>query len=98
MLVRLVKMTFQADKADAFKAFFEEQKDKIRHFEGCLYLELWQDTIHTNIFFTYSLWSNEAALAHYRHSAFFTQTWQQTKQMFAAKAEAWSVNQVAVLP
>jgi quinol monooxygenase YgiN len=98
MLVRLVKMTFQMDKAEAFKAFFEERKDKIRHFEGCLHLELWQDAIHTNIFFTCSHWNDGAALAHYRNSAFFTKTWQQTRQMFAAKAEAWFINQVAALP
>jgi len=98
MLVRLVKMTFQTDKAEAFKAFFEERKDKIRHFEGCLHLELWQDTIYTNIFFTYSLWTNKAALTHYRSSTFFSETWHQTRQMFAAKAEAWSADPVAALP
>jgi len=98
MLVRLVKMTLQADKVDVFKAFFEERKNIIKHFKGCLHLELWQDTIDTNIFFTYSCWNNEAALADYRNSAFFTQTWQQTKQMFASKAEAWSADQVASLP
>ncbi len=50
MLVRVVKMTFQADRAEAFKEFFEERKEKIRGFEGCAHLELWQDNIHTNIF------------------------------------------------
>ncbi len=98
MLVRVVKMTFKTDAVEAFKAFFENRKEKIRGFEGCTHLELWQDNIHTNIFFTYSRWNNEAALARYRNSAFFKDTWQQTRQMFAAKAEAWSADQVAIMP
>lgn len=98
MLVRVVKMTFKAETVEAFKKFFEERKEKIRGFEGCTHLELWQDKTHPHIFFTYSHWNNEAALSHYRHSAFFKETWQQTRQMFAAKAEAWSADQVVVMP
>lgn len=94
----MVKMTFRDDAVEAFKAFFEERKDNIRAFQGCTHLELWQDHIHRNIFFTYSHWQDETALSHYRNSAFFRATWQQTKQMFSAKAEAWSVNQLVVLP
>lgn len=98
MLLRIVKMTFKQEEVLTFKAFFESRKDQIRAFDGCTHLELWQDEKHSNIFFTYSHWSDSAALNHYRNSAFFKQTWQQTKEMFAAKAEAWSVNQVALLP
>lgn len=47
MLVRVVKMTFKADAVEAFKEFFENRKEKIRSFEGCTHLELWQDNIHT---------------------------------------------------
>jgi quinol monooxygenase YgiN len=97
MLVRIVKMTFKQDTIEEFKLFFQERKEKIRAFEGCSHLELWQDTNNKNTFFTYSHWTDETALTHYRNSSFFRETWQQTKQMFAAKAEAWSVNQVAVL-
>ncbi len=98
MLVRIVKMTFMEDAVETFKSFFEERKEKIRGFEGCTHLELWQDSMHENVFFTYSRWRDETTLAHYRNSAFFRDTWSQTKQMFSAKAEAWSVNQLAVLP
>jgi heme-degrading monooxygenase HmoA len=90
-------MTFMAERVEEFKLFFEARKEKIRGFEGCTHLELWQDTIDTNIFFTYSYWLDEIALTHYRNPSFFRDTWQQTKQMFAAKAEAWSVNQVVVM-
>ena len=98
MLVRIVKMTFRENAVDNFKGFFETRKEIIRAFEGCAHLELWQDSTLPNVFFTFSLWQNETALLHYRNSTFFRDTWQQTKQLFAAKAEAWSVNQVAVLP
>ena len=97
MLVRIVKMTLRQETVEDFKAFFEDRKEKIRSSEGCTHLELWQETLHTNIFFTYSYWTDETALNHYRNSSFFRDTWHQTKQMFAAKAEAWSVNQVVVL-
>ncbi len=98
MLIRMVKMTFREDTIETFKTFFEERKDKIRNVEGCTYLELWQDTQQPAVFFTYSHWHDEIALAHYRNSAFFRDTWSQTKQLFAAKAEAWSVSQLAVMP
>lgn len=94
----MVKMTFREEAIDAFKVFFEERKQRIRNFDGCTHLELWQDSNHANIFFTYSHWLDEAALNHYRNSSFFRDTWQQTKQLFSARAEAWSVNQLVVLP
>ena len=97
MLVRIVKMTFRHEEVENFKTFFEDRKERIRGFEGCTHLELWQDSVHTNIFFTYSHWQDETALLHYRNSSFFRDTWQQTKQLFEAKAEAWSVNQVVVM-
>jgi quinol monooxygenase YgiN len=91
-------MTFRKDAIQTFKVFFDSRKERIRNFEGCMYLELWQDNLHTEIFFTYSHWKDEASLSHYRNSSFFKDTWQQTKQMFAEKPEAYSVNQLAVLP
>jgi quinol monooxygenase YgiN len=97
MLVRVVKMTFRDDAVDTFKALFESRKEQIRNFEGCTHLELWQDRMHHTIFFTYSHWIHADALDTYRNSAFFEDTWQQTKQLFAAKPEAWSVNQVVVV-
>ena len=98
MLVRVVKMTFREESIESFKQLFEERKSAIRHFEGCTYLELWQDRLHPAIFFTYSHWIDAEALNKYRDSSFFADTWQQTKLLFAAKPEAWSVNQLAKLP
>jgi heme-degrading monooxygenase HmoA len=90
-------MTFRDDAIENFQRFFDERKSIIRSFEGCTHLELWQDTKHVNVFFTYSHWQDENALLHYRNSSFFRETWQLTKEMFAEKAEAWSVKQLAVL-
>jgi len=98
MLLRIVKMTFKEDCIETFKQFFEVRKANIRAFAGCNHLELWQDRLHPNIFFTYSYWIDAEALDNYRHSPFFSETWLHTKQMFAAKPEAWSVNQLAILP
>ncbi len=98
MIVRIVKMKFLEEKVEDFKQLFEERKERIRAFDGCIYLELWQTTGKPNEFFTYSHWENEAALNHYRFSDFFKDTWGKTKALFEEKAQAWSVNQVHVLP
>ena len=89
-------MTFKEEAVESFLRFFNERKEKIRHFAGCSHLELWQDKHHPTIYFTYSHWESEAALDHYRYSAFFKETWAFTKQHFAAKAEAYSISQVVV--
>ena len=87
-------MTFNEEAIPGFLAFFHQRKDKIRYFEGCRHLELWQDKHHPNTYFTYSIWESEEALDHYRYSAFFKETWAFTKKHFAAKAEAYSITQV----
>lgn len=94
MIVRIVKMVFREEEIEAFRQLFEERKSLIRHFEGCTHLELWQDTVHPGTFFTYSWWDSEEHLNNYRNSHFFDDTWTLTKQKFAAKPEAWSVNTV----
>lgn len=91
MIKRIVQMTFEPENIDAFKIFFEDRKATIKAFEGCEFLELWQDINEPNKFFTHSIWASEAHLNHYRFSEFFKDTWSQTKNMFASKAQAWSV-------
>jgi quinol monooxygenase YgiN len=97
MIIRIVKMTFRHEEIEAFKTLFDQRKTLIRNFEGCTHLELWQDKAQPNIFFTYSYWDSEAHLEAYRTSHFFDDTWTLTKQKFAARPEAWSVNQVQCL-
>lgn len=91
-------MQFTEAGVAGFLANFEEVKDKIRGFEGCEYLELWQDKQAPNTFFTYSQWLDESYLNQYRQSNLFKETWAFTKARFAAKAQAWSVDVLHKLP
>jgi heme-degrading monooxygenase HmoA len=91
MIVRIVQMTFHKELVDQFVELFEARKQAIRGFRGCTHLELWQDSVHENVFFTYSNWDSEADLNHYRFSEFFKDTWGKTKALFADKPQAWSV-------
>jgi len=93
MIIRIVKMVFRPEETEAFQNLFNERKSLIRNFEGCTHLELWQDKNEPNIFFTYSWWDTEEHLEQYRKSDFFDDTWTQTKKLFAAKPEAWTVQQ-----
>ena len=94
MLVRIVKMSFDPSKIEEFLANFEDKKHQIRNFEGCEFLELYRDKENTNVFFTYSFWNSEADLENYRHSELFKGVWADTKVLFNAKPEAWSVDKV----
>ncbi|MBK8489858.1 MAG: antibiotic biosynthesis monooxygenase [Saprospirales bacterium] len=91
MLKRIVKLTFHSELVPQFLELFESTKERIRHFPGCLHLELLRDMGRGNVFFTYSFWENEAALNAYRDSELFQETWTKTKALFEKKAEAWSV-------
>ena len=91
MIVRIVKMTFRTDGIKEFTDLFHERRQTIRNFPGCTHLELWQDSTHENVFFTYSMWQSETDLDHYRFSDFFKETWGKTKALFADKPQAWSV-------
>ena len=92
MIQRIVRMEFRAEEIEAFKALFEENKEKIRGFEGCNALKLLQDVNKPAIFFTYSVWNSEDDLNNYRHSELFAKVWKATKLKFAGRAEAWSTD------
>ena len=98
MIVRVVKMVFLPEQVGDFVRLFDERKETIRNFPGCLHLELWREAGTEHIFFTYSHWESEQALDHYRFSDFFKETWSLTKALFAQKAEAWSVVQEKIIP
>lgn len=97
MIVRIVQMTFRDDAVTEFTTMFNERKERIRHFDGCTHLELWQDTARPYIFFTYSKWESQAALDKYRFSEFFKDTWGRTKALFSDVPQAWSVEQKHVV-
>ena len=92
MFIRIVKMDFNPKNIATFLEIFDKNKSKIRAFEGCNLLELYQDKNTPNIFFTYSYWQEEAALENYRNSQLFKEVWARTKILFQNKPQAWSVN------
>jgi|APTNR8051073442_1049403.scaffolds.fasta_scaffold02552_9 quinol monooxygenase YgiN len=94
MIKRIVKLTLREDAAADFVAIFEASKATIRSFKGCRHVELWRQCDTSAVFFTYSVWAAPEYLEAYRQSEFFRLTWSKTKALFAAKAEAWSVDVV----
>ncbi|HHB52607.1 MAG TPA: antibiotic biosynthesis monooxygenase [Saprospiraceae bacterium] len=94
MFVRIVKMHFKETKISAFITHFNSVRDRVRNQPGCHSLQLLQDKDNPNIFFTYSTWEAPENLDTYRKSEFFKQVWQETKQLFEEKPEAWSVQEV----
>lgn len=97
MLVRIVKLSFKEEHIATFETIFKETKNNIRNFNGCEFLELYQDKNNPTIFFTYSYWLDESYLDTYRNSDFFKNVWQKTKVLFNNKPQAWSVDKKAIL-
>lgn len=94
MLVRIVRMTFQAEKVVDFLTVFERSKQQIRAFPGCRHLELMRDLDQPTVYVTYSHWDSPDALERYRHSELFRTTWAVTKPLFADRPVAFSVEQI----
>lgn len=97
MLVRIVKMGFYKQNVDAFLENFNNNKNNIRTFEGCEFLELYRDKKNPSIFFTYSYWESEEALENYRKSDVFKGIWSEIKPLFSIRPEAWSVDKLEIL-
>ncbi len=94
MLVRIVKLSIAEEHIKTFLANFEKQKENIRNFKGCRFLELYRDKTNAHLFFTYSYWNTEADLENYRHSKLFKGIWAKTKPLFNDKPQAWSVEKL----
>jgi heme-degrading monooxygenase HmoA len=92
MIKRIVKMTFREEEVDNFiRDVFDQSKQKIRAFPGCLHMELLRDIRQPNVLFTLSYWEEETALNNYRNSELFSETWVKTKVLFSDKPKAWSL-------
>ncbi|MEO0468799.1 MAG: antibiotic biosynthesis monooxygenase family protein [Bacteroidota bacterium] len=91
MIIRIVRMQFQADQLSAFQAIFDQSKASIRRFPGCLHLELHADQHDPSVRYTYSHWTSEEALNAYRKSDLFGAVWPKTKALFAGKPFAYSL-------
>lgn len=91
MIIRIVRMHIIPDKVDEFLEIFDRTKEAIRNVDGCVHLELLQDTDHGNIFTTLSHWSDKAHLESYRKSDLFKNVWSRVKPLFNKSAEAFSL-------
>jgi quinol monooxygenase YgiN len=90
---RIVKMTFTQEKCDEFQAFFSEIKSQIEMQSGCEGVRLLRDqNPESGIFFTYSIWDNQASIDAYRQTDLFGMVWPKVKKWFADKPEAWSTD------
>lgn len=98
MIKRIVKMKFRPETIGTFLGIFDQSSAHIRAFDGCRYLELTRDMRDPQIFFTISHWDSPAHLEAYRASDLFRSTWEETKALFAGKAQAWSTESVSLLP
>ncbi len=97
MIKRIVKMTFKPEFTEKFELIFDQKKEKIRACSGCHSLELVREK-KAAVYFTISQWKSEEDLQNYRDSILFESTWAEVKQLFDAKPEAWSTENVAFLP
>lgn len=98
MFIRIVKMSFKSSNIETFLTNFTKNKNNIRNFKGCLFLELYRDKNNPEQFFTYSFWQSEAHLNNYKKSELFKTVWSKTKILFNKKPKAWSVDKVESLP
>jgi|LakMenEpi03Aug12_release.lakeMendotaPanAssembly.Ray.scaffolds.fasta_scaffold196336_2 quinol monooxygenase YgiN len=89
---RLVRMSFQTDRISDFMEVFEDSKEKIRNFPGCLALNLIVDFEDSSIIYTSSIWRAIEDLENYRNSKLFIQTWRKTKIHFKEKAQTNTFN------
>ena len=94
MIKRIVKMSFVPEKIEDFKSIFENNWQYINGFKGCDHVELLQDKLNKNIFFTFSLWQSEEHLNAYRNSELFAKVWGATKILFNDKPSAWSLDEL----
>lgn len=94
MITRVVKMHFREALCEDFEKLFRSRRAGIEAMPGCHSVTLHRDSRDPGVYFTISLWEDEASLDQYRASGFFKETWAATKALFAAKAEAWSLTTI----
>lgn len=94
MIIRIVKLSFQADSISNFKTIFEENKQKIISQKGCNLIEMLEDINDINVIFTYSCWDSESDINNYRNSELFKDVWSKTKILFNKKSGAWSTKKI----
>lgn len=92
VIIRIVKMTFELRHVEHFRTLFDGWAPRIRAFPGCTHLDLLHDVDDPRVYFTYSHWEDPSDLEAYRNSDVFAGVWPVVKTLFAAPAEAWTVD------
>ena len=90
MIVRWVHMHFKPEEVERFIGVFDQSKEAIRQFPGCLSLRLLRDPVDSCSIQILSTWQNAEDLERYRHSRLFEDTWAKTKVLFDEKPKAFS--------
>lgn len=84
-------MEFKKEEIENFHSIFINAQPEIEKMEGCLAVNLHQDLIKHELFFTISKWDSDESLENYRQSELFIAIWKKVKPLFSQKAEAWSL-------
>jgi quinol monooxygenase YgiN len=90
-IIRIVRMHFTQEGSHTFLQIFEENKQAIRNFPGCTYLELLKDVNDPLIYTTLSHWQDNRLLEDYRKSDLFKNVWSRVKPLFSKQPEAFSL-------
>jgi quinol monooxygenase YgiN len=91
MIIRIVRMHFTDSGVEEFLQIFNENKERIRHFPGCLHLQLLKDHKDPNCFTTLSHWRSADDLEQYRKSELFGSVWGRVKSLFSERSQAFSL-------
>ena len=97
MLIRIVRLHFTDSGVEEFLAIFNRNKEAIKNFPGCTYLELLRDIDDPSVFFTLSHWKDQASLDSYRKSELFGTVWGPVKTLFAERTQAYSIKSMIVV-
>jgi len=90
-------MHFSKSGVANFLTIFNANKHSIRHFNGCMHLELLRDLSLPETYTTISHWQSEDHLNAYRKSTLFETVWKDVKNHFAAHPEAFSLESIIEL-
>ena len=93
-ITRIVKMTFKTEHITDFANYYNSIKGKVAGQPGCNGVKLLKEIGETGVFFTYSNWDSVDDLNNYRNTDAFGEIWPTVKNWFAAKAEAWSSDEL----
>ena len=85
-------MHFKASEVDTFLKIFNENKEAIRNFPGCMHLELLKDVKNLTTFTTLSHWNEAGDLEEYRKSELFKGVWARVKVLFSENPQAFSLD------